>query len=46
MFIDGLQMRNVLSGVKLIDHEQEKATGKGIVKRNRRPDRSLFQLPS
>ena len=46
MFVDGLQMRNVLSGGKLIDREWERQQKKEYLERNRRPDRSLNQLSS
>lgn len=36
MFIDGLQMRNVLSAVNSIDHEWEKSTEKGIFRKKQK----------
>lgn len=41
MFKDGIQMRNVLFGVKLIDHKWEKAIEKGIF-RNKYQSRQVF----
>lgn len=45
MFKDGIQMRNVLFGVKLIDHKWEKAIEKGIF-RNKYQSRQVFASAS
>lgn len=45
MFKDGIQMRNVLFGVKLIDHKWEKAIEKGIF-RNKYQSKQVFASAS